>query len=128
MSVDDYRQQDLSHIEKMIVELERLIQNGPIIAERNPVTRPEYWRNRIHALVNSSQATASTAKHAAVLLARLANLSDLLAQHAHHDQTGQGLSNAGAILRAHPSQLPVDEDGSRRRDTSRKRPSKIGEV
>jgi len=37
MSVDDYRQQDLSHIEKMIKELERLIRNGTIIAELNPV-------------------------------------------------------------------------------------------
>ena len=36
MSVDDYRQQDLFHIEKMILELERLMQNGPIIAERKP--------------------------------------------------------------------------------------------
>ncbi|MDB5782913.1 MAG: hypothetical protein JWQ50_2828 [Caballeronia mineralivorans] len=38
MSVDDYRQQDLFHIEKIIIELERLMQNGPIIADRNPVT------------------------------------------------------------------------------------------
>ena len=85
MSVDDYRQQDLFHIEKMILELERLMQNGPIIAERNPVTRPEYWRNRIHALVNSSEATVSTTKHAAVLLERLANLSELSAQHDRHN-------------------------------------------
>ncbi|SOE96302.1 hypothetical protein SAMN05414139_09234 [Burkholderia sp. D7] len=125
MSVDDYRQQDLSHIEKMIVELERLIQNGPIIAERNPVTRPEYWRNRIHALVNSSHATVATEKHADVLLERLANLSELSAQ---HDQIGTGLSNTGADIREHPSKLPVHEDGSRRSDASRKRPLKISEV
>ena len=49
MSVDDYPQQELAHIERMIVELERLTQNGRVIAERNTVTRPEYWRNRIHA-------------------------------------------------------------------------------
>jgi hypothetical protein len=89
MSVDDYRQQDLFHIEKMIIELERLMQNGPIIAERNPVTRPEYWRNRIHALVNSSEATVSTTKHAAVLLERLANLSALSAQHDRQSQIGR---------------------------------------
>jgi len=128
MSVDDYRQQDLSHIEKMIKELERLIQNGTIIAELNPVTRPEYWRNRIHALMNSSRATVATTKHAAVLLERLANLSELSAQHARHDQIGLGLSDTGAVIREHPSKLPVHEDGSRRSDTSRKRPSKISEV
>jgi hypothetical protein len=78
MGVDDHRQQELAHIERMIVELERLIQNGRVIAERNAVTRPEYWRNRIHALVNSSEATVSTTKHAAVLLERLTSLSEML--------------------------------------------------
>jgi len=86
MSVDDYRQQELAHIERMIVELERLTQNGRVIAERNTVTRPEYWRNRIHALVNSSEATVSTTKHAAVLLERLASLSEALDRHNRPDQ------------------------------------------
>jgi hypothetical protein len=86
MSVDGYRQQELSHIERMIVELERLIQKGRVIAERNAVTRPEYWRNRIHALVNSSEATVSTTKHAAVLLERLTSLSEVLDRHNRPDQ------------------------------------------
>ena len=86
MSVDDYRLQELSHIERMIVELERLTQNGRVIAERNTVTRPEYWRNRIHALVNSSEATVSTTMHAAVLLERLTRLSEVLDRHNRPDQ------------------------------------------
>jgi len=86
MSVDDHRQQELSHIERMIVELERLIQNGRVIAERNAVTRPEYWRNRIQAVVDSSEATVSTTKHAAVLLERLTSLSEVLDRHTRPDQ------------------------------------------
>jgi hypothetical protein len=86
MSVDDYRQQELSHIERMIVELERLVQDGRIIAEPNAVTRPEYWRNRIRALVNASEATGSTTKHAAVLLERLASLSEVLDRHSRPNQ------------------------------------------
>ena len=86
MSVDDYPQQELAHIERMIVELERLTQNGRVIAERNTVTRPEYWRNRIHALLNSSKATVFTTKHAAVLLDRLASLSEVLDRHNRPDQ------------------------------------------
>ena len=86
MSVDDYPQQELAHIERMIVELERLSRNGRIIAEQNPVIRPEYWRNRIHALVNSSEATVSTTKLAAVLLERLTRLSEVLDRHNRPDQ------------------------------------------
>jgi hypothetical protein len=81
MSVDDYPQQELAHIERMIVELERLTQNGRVIVEQDPVTRPEYWRNRIAALVNASEATGSTTKRVDVLLERLASLSEVLDRH-----------------------------------------------
>jgi hypothetical protein len=80
MSVDDRRQQDLSHIERMIAQLERQAPGERGIAERNPVTRPDYWRDRIHGLVTSSETTVSTIKHAAVLLERLARLSERLEQ------------------------------------------------
>jgi len=86
MSVDDYPQQELVHIERMIVELERLTKNGRVIAEQNAVTRPEYWRNRIHGLLNSSEATVFTTKHAAVLLERLTSLSEVLDRHDRPDQ------------------------------------------
>lgn len=86
MSVDDYRQQELAHIEKMVVELQRLVQDEQVIAERNPVTRPEYWRNRIHVLVNASEETVSTKKRAAVVLERLASLSEVLDRHNRSDQ------------------------------------------
>lgn len=75
MSVDDRRQQDLSHIERMIRELERQAPDERGIEERSPVIRPEYWRDRIRVLVSSSEANVSTIKHAAVLLERLARLS-----------------------------------------------------
>jgi hypothetical protein len=75
MSLDDRRQQDLSHIERMIRELERQAPDERGIPERSPVIRPEYWRDRIHLLVSSSDANVSTIKHAAVLLERLARLS-----------------------------------------------------
>jgi hypothetical protein len=75
MSVDDRRQQDLSHIERMIGELERQAPGEREMAERSPVIRPQYWRDRIHVLVSSSDANVSTIKHAAVLLERLARLS-----------------------------------------------------
>jgi hypothetical protein len=86
MSVDDRRQQDLSHIERMIGQLERQAPGGRGIAERSPVTRPEYWRDRIHDLVTSSDTTVSTIKHAAVLLERLARLSERLEQRDGPDQ------------------------------------------
>jgi hypothetical protein len=80
MSIGDCRQQDLPHIERMIGELERQTPGVRGIAERSPVTRSEYWRDRIHGLVTSSETTVSTIKHAAVLLERLARLSGRLAQ------------------------------------------------
>jgi len=36
MSVDDYPQQELVHIERMIVELERLTQNGESSRNETP--------------------------------------------------------------------------------------------
>ena len=86
MSVGDRRQQDLSHIERMIGELERQTPNEGGITERSPVIRPEYWRDRIRGLVSASDATASTVKHAAVLLERLTRLSERLAQRDGPDQ------------------------------------------
>ena len=80
MSVDDRRQQDLSHIERMIGELERQAPGERGIAERSPVIRPEYWRDRIHGLGGFFGATVSTIKHAAVLLERLTRLSERLEQ------------------------------------------------
>jgi len=80
MSVDERRQQDLSHIERTIGELERQTPGERGIAERSPVIRPEYWRDRIHGLVTSSEATVSTIKHADVLLERLERLSERLEQ------------------------------------------------
>ncbi|MFT4507966.1 hypothetical protein [Caballeronia sp. 15711] len=80
MSVDDRRQHDLSHIERIIGQLERQAPGERGIAERNPVTRPDYWRERIHGLVASSETTVPTIKHAAVLLERLARLSERLEQ------------------------------------------------
>lgn len=81
MSVDDYRHQEFAHIERMIVTLERLAHDGRVIREQNPVTRPEYWRNRIRKLVDALDATGSATKHAAVLLERLASLSEELDRH-----------------------------------------------
>jgi hypothetical protein len=92
MSVDDYRQQELSHIERMVVELERLVQDGRIIAERNAVVRPEYWRKRIDALVSSSAASGSTTERAAVLLERLSTLSEVLVRNQGLDQIKQDQS------------------------------------
>ncbi|SAL34061.1 hypothetical protein AWB69_03093 [Caballeronia udeis] len=89
MSVDDYAQQELVHIERMIVELERLTQNGRVIAEQDPVTRPEYWRNRIHDLLNASEVSVFTTKHAAVLLERLTSLSEVLDRHNRPDRSDQ---------------------------------------
>jgi hypothetical protein len=78
MSADDRRQQDLFHIERMIGQLERQAPGERGIEERNPVTRPDYWRDRIHGLVTSSETTVSTIKHAAVLLERLTRLDERL--------------------------------------------------
>jgi hypothetical protein len=86
MNVDHYQQQELSHIERMIAELERLVQRDRLIGEQNPVIRPEYWRNRIHASVNASEATVSATKHAAVLLGRLASLTEMLDRRTLPDQ------------------------------------------
>ncbi|QIE25818.1 hypothetical protein SBC1_49090 (plasmid) [Caballeronia sp. SBC1] len=86
MSVGDRRQQDLSHIERMIGELERQTPCEGGVTERSPVTRPEYWQDRIRGLVTSSDTTASTIKHAAVLLERLTRLSEKLAQRDGPDQ------------------------------------------
>lgn len=76
MSSEAFQQQELLHIERMIAELERMPRRRRGVAAHNPVMQPEYWRKRIHALMKSPDATESVVRHAAALLAKLAEPAD----------------------------------------------------
>jgi hypothetical protein len=55
----------------MIAELGRVPDRRRGVARHNPVMRPEYWRQRIHALMKSPGATETVVRHAAALLDKL---------------------------------------------------------
>ncbi|MDR5753735.1 MULTISPECIES: hypothetical protein [unclassified Caballeronia] len=76
VSSEAFQQQELVHIERMIAELERMPGRRRGVAAHNPVMQPEYWRKRIHALMKSPDATETVVRHAAALLAKLAEPAD----------------------------------------------------
>ncbi|CDY79289.1 hypothetical protein BGLT_01985 [Caballeronia glathei] len=75
MSSDEYQRQELGHIERMIIELERLPEDERIAVRENPVMNPEYWRKRINVLMTSPNATRLVIRDAATLLQRLARIA-----------------------------------------------------
>lgn len=77
MAHDD-EQQEFFHIRKMVLELERLVQNGDAVSRELPVMQPGYWRNRISALLASPAISGSTVAHASVLLVKLNRIADEL--------------------------------------------------
>lgn len=76
MSSDEYQRQELGHIERMIIELERLPEDERIAVRENPVMNPEYWRKRINVLMTSPNATRLVIRDAATLLQRLERIAD----------------------------------------------------
>jgi hypothetical protein len=71
VSSEAFQRQELVHIERMIAELGRVPDRRRGVARHNPVMRPEYWRQRIHALMKSPGATETVVRHAAALLDKL---------------------------------------------------------
>jgi hypothetical protein len=75
---NDPEQQEFFHIRKMVLELERLIQNGDDVSLELPVMQPEYWRNRINSLLATPAISGSTVAQASVLLMKLDRIADAL--------------------------------------------------
>jgi hypothetical protein len=75
---DDHEQEEFFHIRKMVLELERLIQNGDIKDRKNPVAQPDYWRKRIDALLAAPARSESIAARTAALLVQLDRIADAL--------------------------------------------------
>jgi hypothetical protein len=83
VSREAIQQQELAHIERMIVELERTQGAHRGVGAHNPVMRPEYWRQRIQVLMRSPDVTEPMIQHALALLERLEHVSN---GHEHSDQ------------------------------------------
>ncbi|MGF6759012.1 hypothetical protein [Paraburkholderia sp. GAS334] len=75
---DDHDQEEFFHIRKMVLELDRLIQNGDIKDRKNPVAQPDYWRKRIDALLATPALSESIAARTAALLVQLDRIADAL--------------------------------------------------
>lgn len=69
MSRDYREEQELAHIRAMILELERM--NDEYHAQRNAVLKPDYWRERIAAILVDPDLPFPLEKHATELLSRL---------------------------------------------------------
>jgi len=76
VSRDAIQRQELAHIERMIVELERTQRALRGAGAHNPVMRPEYWRQRIQVLMRSPDVTEPMIQHALALLERLEDVSN----------------------------------------------------
>ncbi|WP_147408585.1 hypothetical protein [Paraburkholderia fungorum] len=71
-----HEQQELLHIQTMVLELERIASRGSIVRRGTSVTQPEYWRNRIHTLLATPGISGSTAAQASALLAKLDGIAE----------------------------------------------------
>jgi hypothetical protein len=80
MSRDYREEQELAHIRAMILELERMADEYH--AQRNAVLRPDYWRERIAAILVDPDLPFPLEKHATELLSRLDKITET-AQRAH---------------------------------------------
>jgi hypothetical protein len=69
----DRAMQELSHIESMIVQLERLIRCQDV-APSATVTTPAYWRARIDTVLATPGLPRALGRRASVLLTRLDGL------------------------------------------------------
>jgi hypothetical protein len=75
---DDHEQEEFFHIRKMVLELDRLVQNGDIQDRKNPVAQPDYWRLRINVLLATPALSRSIAVRAVALLVQLDRIADAL--------------------------------------------------
>jgi hypothetical protein len=73
---DEHEQEEFFHIRKMVLELERLVQNGDIQDRKNPVAQPDYWRKRINVLLAKPALSVSIAARATALLVQLDQIED----------------------------------------------------
>jgi hypothetical protein len=69
--IHDREQHELFHIRTMVLELERLVQNGDDLSPKTSVVHPGYWRNRINALLATPMLSRATADQASALLQKL---------------------------------------------------------
>lgn len=74
----NHEQQEFFHIRRMVLELERLVQNLDDVDREVPVMQPEYWRIRINALLARPAISGSTVAQASVLLTKLDGIADAL--------------------------------------------------
>ncbi|WNC95395.1 hypothetical protein RI103_37285 (plasmid) [Paraburkholderia sp. FT54] len=69
--IHDQEQHELLHIRAMVLELERLVQNGDDLNPKTSVVHAQYWRNRINALLATPMLARATADQASALLQTL---------------------------------------------------------
>ncbi|AXF05481.1 hypothetical protein CUJ88_44015 (plasmid) [Paraburkholderia hospita] len=74
---DDERQ-EFFHIRNMVLERERLVQSSEDVTMELPVMQPEYWRNRINALLARQAVSRTTVAQASVLLMKLDGTTNAL--------------------------------------------------
>ena len=71
-------QNDLVHLEAMVIRLEQLSTRGDSIAATFLVGQPEYWCGRIGMLLESPGVSAADRELARALLRRLARIPERL--------------------------------------------------
>ncbi|BCG01638.1 hypothetical protein PPGU19_062060 (plasmid) [Paraburkholderia sp. PGU19] len=77
MMHDDERQ-EFFHIRNMVLERERLVQSSEDVNVELPVMQPEYWRNRINALLARQAVSRTIVAQASVLLMKLDGTTNAL--------------------------------------------------
>lgn len=99
---NDHQQQELLHIQTMVMELERLARRGSIVRRGTSVTQPEYWRNRIHTLLATPGISGSTAARASALLAKLDRIAEAgrTADDLMGEDAGSGKAHAGRVAQS----------------------------
>ena len=77
MTHDDERQ-EFFDIRNMVLERERLVQSSEDVNVELPVMQPEYWRNRINALLARQAVSRTIVAQASVLLMKLDGTTNAL--------------------------------------------------
>ncbi|RKT20955.1 hypothetical protein B0G69_4323 [Paraburkholderia sp. RAU2J] len=76
MAFDASCKSDLSHIEAIVVALERITNLGDSIASTTLINEPGYWRRRIETLLARRDISRTDRDHAQALLKRLRGIGN----------------------------------------------------
>lgn len=89
MAIDASYKSDLVHIEAIVVALERIARSGDFIASTSAISEPDYWRQRIEALLGRHDLSPADREHAQAVLKRLYGIASIPSEEGVEELSGR---------------------------------------